>query len=71
MDTQPNPNLLDTGEAASYLRLSTQFLEKARIASNTGPRFVKLGRRVFYRRDDLDAWIDAQARTSTSAREVA
>ena len=31
-----------------------------------GPRFVRLGRLVRYRRSDLEQWLDAQTRTSTS-----
>lgn len=65
MNSHPNPNLLDTVEAAGYLRVSRQFLEKARVLSSDGPPYVKIGRRVFYRRNDLDAYIDAQVRTST------
>ena len=32
----------------------------------TGPEFLKLGRLVRYRKSDLDRWVDAQLRTSTS-----
>ncbi len=35
-----------------------------------GPVFLKIGRKVRYRRSDLDAWLDAQKRRSTS-EEVA
>jgi hypothetical protein len=31
-----------------------------------GPVFVKLGRRVVYRREDLDHWLEERRRTSTS-----
>jgi predicted DNA-binding transcriptional regulator AlpA len=31
-----------------------------------GPRYVKLGRRVAYKRTDLDAWIDANTRVHTA-----
>ncbi|MFZ4808095.1 MAG: helix-turn-helix transcriptional regulator [Hyphomicrobiaceae bacterium] len=26
----------------------------------TGPRFMKIGRRIFYRRSDVEAWLAAQ-----------
>ena len=42
-------------EAAAYLRLSPRTLERHRV-EGTGSRFVKLGRRVLYRRSDLDDW---------------
>ena len=32
----------------------------------TGPRFVKLGRLIRYRRSDVDTWLEAQVRSSTS-----
>ena len=31
----------------------------------TGPRYVKLGRRVYYRRADIEAWIEANVYTRT------
>jgi predicted DNA-binding transcriptional regulator AlpA len=32
-----------------------------------GPRFVKIGKRVFYHQSDVDAWIDQQTRTPSPA----
>jgi hypothetical protein len=34
----------------------------------TGPTSFRLGRRVLYRRVDLDAWIDAQRRQADTGR---
>ena len=31
----------------------------------TGPRYVKLGRKVYYRRVDVQAWIDSNVYTRT------
>lgn len=56
---------LTNDEAASYLKLAARSLEKFRV-QGTGPRYVKAGRRVLYRRDDLDAWAAARLRGSTS-----
>jgi hypothetical protein len=53
-------------EAARFLRLSDSTLAKMRCTGG-GPRFLKLGRKVVYRRDDLLAWANAQGVTSTSA----
>lgn len=32
-----------------------------------GPRFVKVGRHVRYRRSDVEAWLERNARESTAA----
>ncbi|MCZ6900450.1 MAG: hypothetical protein O7F74_09450, partial [Bacteroidetes bacterium] len=36
------------------------------VVEDLGPTFIKLGRKVFYRPEDLDAWINARSFTSTS-----
>lgn len=48
--------LLDTGEAANYLTLSTTTMTSWR-SRGQGPRFVRIGRSIRYRRADLDAFI--------------
>lgn len=49
-----------TKEAASYLRVSVDYLERLRM-SGDGPAYVKLGRarnsKVFYTERDLQEWI--------------
>lgn len=57
--------MLRTAEAAEYCGSSSSTLEKLRVAGS-GPRFVKMGRRVVYDPADLDAWLDANRRRSTS-----
>ena len=54
-------------EAADYLRLSTRTLERHRL-TGAGPRFCRLGRRIVYRRSDLDDW--AATRTFLSTAEA-
>lgn len=49
--------LLKTDEAAEILRLSTDWLHRAR-SKGKGPRFVRLGRIVFYRRSDLLEYVE-------------
>jgi predicted DNA-binding transcriptional regulator AlpA len=56
---------LRTPEAARFVGLSIRTLEKHRIYG-TGPRYSKLGGRVVYRVDDLQAWVDRGAKASTS-----
>ena len=60
-----NSPYLRTREAAEYLKRSTQDLEKRRLYGN-GPIYSKTGGVVLYRRVDLDAWIEAGMRRSTS-----
>jgi excisionase family DNA binding protein len=56
---------ISTEVAAEYCGVSPRWLEKLRVVGG-GPRYAKVGRRVLYRRQDLDAWIAAGARGSTS-----
>lgn len=59
------PRYLRTPEAARLLGLSGRTLEKHRTFG-TGPRYRKLGGCVVYALDDLKAWVDRGAKTSTS-----
>lgn len=56
---------LSTSEAAEYLGLSESTLSKRRVFGG-GPKYLKLGRRVVYDTRDLDKWLDAHRRSSTS-----
>ena len=56
---------LRTPEAARLVGLSIRTLEKHRIYG-TGPRYSKLGGRVVYRVEDLQAWVERGAKASTS-----
>jgi predicted DNA-binding transcriptional regulator AlpA len=57
--------LLTQREAAQALRLSERTLERSRVTGQ-GPRFIRCGRSIRYRADDLIAWIDARVIGSTS-----
>ncbi|WP_266064529.1 helix-turn-helix transcriptional regulator [Brucella intermedia] len=59
------PRFVRTVEAARLLGLSPRTLEKHRC-DGTGPIYRKLGGRVVYTIADLQAWIEAAARQSTS-----
>ncbi|WP_234053408.1 MULTISPECIES: AlpA family transcriptional regulator [unclassified Xanthobacter] len=59
------PRFVRTPEAARLLDLSPRTLEKHRC-DGTGPVYHKLGGRVVYAVADLQAWIEASARQSTS-----
>ena len=56
---------LRTHEAARLLGISPRTLEKYRC-HGSGPMFRKLGGRVVYAIDDLEAWADQAACRSTS-----
>ncbi|BCH22074.1 helix-turn-helix transcriptional regulator [Mesorhizobium sp. L-8-3] len=57
---------LRTDGAAAYVGLSVSTLEKMRL-TGVGPVYAKCGRAVIYDTRDLDAWLDANRRKSTSA----
>lgn len=59
------PRYLRTPEAARFLSLSGRTLEKHRCYG-TGPRYSKIGGRVVYRVEDLQAWAERGAKQSTS-----
>jgi len=59
------PRYLRTPEAARFVGLSLRTLEKHRTYG-TGPRYSKLGGRVVYRLEDLQAWVALGAKASTS-----
>jgi len=62
---------LTVNEAAEHTGLPVSTLNRWRCEGR-GPAFGKLGRRVFYRPEVLDAWMEAQfAASADSATSVA
>lgn len=61
----PQDRYLRTPEAARFPGLSPRTLEKHRVYG-TGPTYYKLGGRVVYAMDDLNAWAARGTRASTS-----
>ncbi|MFC5374777.1 helix-turn-helix transcriptional regulator [Brevundimonas faecalis] len=59
------PRFLRTKEAAAFLSLSARTLEKHRTYG-TGPAYRKLGGRVVYAIDELEAWAARGSVTSTT-----
>src|SRR6201982_451690 len=53
----PSPRYLRTPEVARMLGVSNRTLEKHRT-HGTGPRYRKLGGRVVYTIEDVQAWAD-------------
>jgi len=60
-----SPRFLKTPDAAVHLGLSARTLEKHRCFG-TGPVFRKLGGRIVYAIEDLEAWAALGTRNSTS-----
>lgn len=61
---------MTTEKAAAYLGLSTTWLNRER-SQGRGPRFVRLGNRVFYRRADLDKFIEGSVTETEQSRRAA
>ncbi len=64
-------DLMSTEEVAgsALLRVKSQTLRAWRVRG-TGPKYVKIGRRVYYRLSDIRAWIDGRLRTGTTKAAV-
>ena len=58
--------LLTTAQAAERVCRSARTLERFRAAGE-GPKYLKIGRWVRYRAEDLDEWLETRARTPASA----
>ena len=72
-ERKDNEALLNEVQAAQFLNLSIRTLQAWRLRS-AGPRIVRAGRAIRYRRRDLIAWIDAHTenwRASSESRPVA
>ena len=57
---------MTTNNAATYLGLSEKTLAMFR-SNGTGPKFIKKGR-VFYFKEDLDAWLNEGGRVTSTAQ---
>ena len=59
--------LLREGEAASFLDLSKRTLQAWRVQGR-GPKFIKVGRSVRYRLEDLQTFVNENVHQSTSEK---
>ncbi|MGJ8562466.1 MAG: helix-turn-helix transcriptional regulator [Alphaproteobacteria bacterium] len=59
------PSNLSADQAADILGIAKSTLSKLRL-SGEGPAFIKMGRRVAYRPEDLELWVNQNRRQSTS-----
>ena len=52
--------LLDEGDVDNEFHLSKAWLRKHRLLGD-GPPFIRINRMIFYKRDQLEKWIDQHA----------
>ena len=57
-------DLLDDISAAAVLEITPGTLAVWRCTGRYNLPFIKIGRKVRYRRADLDAWLDTRTRTN-------
>ena len=56
---------LSPKQAAGYLRVSKSYLDKLRVYGG-GPRFLRFGRKILYRKSELNVWAGQRCFNSTS-----
>lgn len=61
---------LNVEGAAKHIGFSKSWLDKER-ASGRGPRYFRIGSRVFYRIADLDQWLESRAVETEDSRSAA
>lgn len=62
---------LSEKQAATYIGMSRSYLAQARMEGDRAkrtpaPPFIKIGKSVRYLREDLDQWLDAQYKRTTT-----
>ena len=62
--TVSKPRLIDTVQLAEYLGNEVNTCEGWRL-KGIGPSYIKVGRLVRYRIENVDRWIESQTRNST------
>lgn len=62
MSGLPLLELMTTAETARYLRVGERTLKRWR-REGTGPGYVHYGRRVFYKLEDINRWVELQRRS--------
>lgn len=63
LPTMSNSVCVTTAEAANYLGISQSWLRQARMRGRKdAPPFVRIGRAVRYRIQDLDDWLEVNKR---------
>jgi len=60
---------LCTKEVAAYTGLSASFFEQRRIYGG-GPTFYRIGRKILYKKQDVDLWLEARRCEPKGGRNV-
>lgn len=60
MDIRESDQLLSIPGLAAFLDVSVQTVYKWRT-NGTGPRGIRVGRHIRFRRQDVDRWLESQA----------
>jgi predicted DNA-binding transcriptional regulator AlpA len=56
--------LMTEQQASKFLELSPKTLQKYRMQGG-GPKFIKIGRKIRYRRKHLDEWLETRTFENT------
>lgn len=68
MDAKQVPDdFLDESQLCDWLGLTRAWARKKRLVGD-GPKFIKFGNLVRYRRADVQAWLDANTYASTTRK---
>lgn len=62
LDTHRRSGLAKASEVAEYLKTTSNQLARLRFLGD-GPAYVKLGRSVRYRWEDVDNWVNGNLQT--------
>jgi excisionase family DNA binding protein len=63
------PQRMTTEQAAAYMGLAVPTLESWRCRrQNSGLAYIKVGRKVYYMRGDIDAWLASRRVGGLSAQ---
>jgi len=63
----PQPNLLDTEQAAAHIGVTPRTREVWRCVKRHAIPYIKVGRLVKYRQADLDAWLVSRTVSDNAA----
>lgn len=67
-DETPDHTLMTTDEVSAMTRVKTSTLRYWRHQGNQGPRSFLLGKRIMYKRTDVEAWIEDQYNADQETR---
>jgi hypothetical protein len=69
MSERENDELMDAATAAAFIGLALATLAKMRCLGG-GPEYIKAGRKILYRREDLAEWLNARRVANTTEAAI-